>query len=245
VHGAYSHASESQGFEKYNSGNGTSVDGSVTSPTMLPLIHGSTAPFSKSSVQQYSISVRMHHSHRYGHAHGHSSPEKVASECSRNNATDAASSSASAAVLVPPVSASQASVPTNDLTASRAKIVEAPIFNDSTAAFGTTRCSNTNPIAKQTTLASTSTKGIYDSTTVSLTAVGAQGVRTRETADDNDKKTLENTLHQFVATGAPFLMQYVMEGPVRWRLGSRGAVQFARSRLTGEKVWNLLAWSKI
>ena len=69
---------------------------------------------------------------------------------------------------------------------------------------------------------------------MSLTSAGATTALWQTL--EKEKKVLEETLDLLVATGTPFLLQYVMEGPVRWRLGSRGAVQYAKSRLTGEKV---------
>eukprot|EP00892_Ulva_mutabilis_P004924 jgi/Ulvmu1/2803/UM141_0012.1 len=51
-----------------------------------------------------------------------------------------------------------------------------------------------------------------------------------------DRTAVEVVLDAMVATGMPFLMQYVLEGAPVHRGGSRGLVQFAKSRLTGERV---------
>lgn len=138
---------------------------------------------------------------------------------------------AQVATVQPSKSTSGMLPPSNALTASCAvaeRNLALPNFNDSTGAFGTTHteCTTHAPLL--------SAQGGQDSRTVSLTSVGA--TTTCAQAIEKEKRVLEETLDLLVATGTPFLLQYVMEGPVRWKLGSRGAVQYARSRLTGEKV---------
>lgn len=124
-------------------------------------------------------------------------------------------------------------IPSNSLTVSRAAVlapISVPRFNESTGAFGTTcRDSTTNRTL-------VSAQDVYDSKTMSLTSVGATTSCMHGEEARKEKKFLEETLDLMVASGTPFVMQYVMQGPVQWRLGSRGAVQFARSRLTGEEV---------
>lgn len=133
------------------------------------------------------------------------------------------------------------SAPANSLQASRAIQKPVPIvnvphsppvpnLNDSTGAFGTERTETSSaaaPSGAYVTTTHVTPENVYDSGTVSLT---------NSHAVEKEKKVLEDTLESMVSTGTPFLLQYVMKGPVKWRLGSRGAVQFAKSRLTGEQV---------
>jgi hypothetical protein len=51
-----------------------------------------------------------------------------------------------------------------------------------------------------------------------------------------DKDLLEASLDSMASMRAPLLHQFRLEGPVRWRNGSRGAVQYARSINTGDEV---------
>lgn len=163
---------------------------------------------------------------------------QVSMNMSGNNGSISFASDLAPATSVPSAASGavpQQRVPTNTLAASCAvvKKIAVPNYNESTRAFGTTGTEST----KQTFV---SARNAADSRTMSLTSVGAATAACGDGAE-KVKKVLEETLDLLVATGTPFLLQYVMEGPVRWRLGSRGAVQFATSRLTGEQVCSSLS----